>query len=373
MRLPALAVLVSPVAVLAAEPPIPMVFPGAAWAEATPESQGLDGGRLRQAIARLEADVGRDGASELVIVCRGRIIWQGDSIDRVHGIWSATKSFTSTVLGLMIEDGRCSLDTPAASIVPAMRRHYPGVTMRHFATMTSGYRARGDEPSGNYTHGPSRTPFEPAPEPLFAPGTAYAYWDSAMNQFAHVLTRIAGEPLDVVFKRRIADPIGMDAAAWSWGDHGMVDGLRVNGGSGNWRKHVLISARELARFGHLFLNRGNWNGQQLLSEAWVRDATSVQVSAAVRRGSPLSPFSGSGQYGFNWWVNAAGPDGDLTWPGAPADTFAASGHNNNRLFVIPGWEMVIVRLGLDEADRRWQNADQGEFLRLVGEARTRNQ
>jgi hypothetical protein len=54
--------------------------------------------------------------------------------------------------------------------------------------MTSGYRAVGDEPRGDYLHGPSPTPFTPGP-PLFAPpGSRYAYWDSAMNQFAHVLT-----------------------------------------------------------------------------------------------------------------------------------------------------------------------------------------
>lgn len=346
-----------------------MVFPGADWEEVTPESAGFDREKLAQAVAHLEANVGRDGARELVIIARGRMIWRGANIDRVHGVWSCTKSFASTVLGLLIEDGKCRLDSPAASVVPVMARHYPEITLRHFATMTSGYRARGDEPKGSYTHGPSTTPFAPGADPLFAPGTAYAYWDSAMNQFAHVLTRLAGEPLDVVFKKRIADPIGMNPAAWRWGDFGAVDGLRVNGGAGNASRHVQISAREFARLGHLYLNGGNWAGRQLLAAAWVRAATSVQVPATTRNAWTESGIAGPGQYGFNWWRNAPGPDGRWTWPGAPEDVFAASGHNNNRLFVIPGWQLVIVRLGLDQADRRWSSEAQGEFLRRVGEAR----
>ena len=73
-----------------------MIFPGTNWSVATPESQGLDSAKLKQAVTSLEAHTGRDGARELVIICHGRMVWQGDNIDHVHGIWSCTKSFTST-------------------------------------------------------------------------------------------------------------------------------------------------------------------------------------------------------------------------------------------------------------------------------------
>ena len=148
---------------------------------------------------------------QLVIVRNGRLIWEGADADEVHGVWSCTKSFTSTVLGLLIDDGKCRLDSLASEFLPDLAGSYPDVTLRHFASMTSGYRAVGDEPRGGYTHGPSPTPLVPDPRPLFAPpGSRYAYWDSAMNQFAHVLTRIAGEPLEELFRRRVAEPIGMD-------------------------------------------------------------------------------------------------------------------------------------------------------------------
>ncbi len=345
-----------------------MAFPKTAWEEAAPESQGVDSATLQQALDYLRENAGRDGIREVVVIRNGRLIWKGNNIDHQHGVWSCTKSFTSTVLGLLIDDGKATLDTAAMKYLPAMSKTFPGVTLRHFTTMTSGYYAVGDEPLGTYAHGPSPTWWLPADKPLFAPpGSRYAYWDSAMNQFGYVLTRIAGEPLEDLFKRRIADPIGMDRAKWDWGEFADIEGLKVNGGSGNSSRHMMISAREIARFGHLFLNRGNWNGRQLISTQWVDAATTVQVPATIPIGHPSSN-GGPGQYGFNWWVNGIGPDGQRKWPEAPPHTFAAMGHNNNVVFVIPEWRMVVVRLGLDQKDRRIGDAAYSAFLGKVGAA-----
>lgn len=343
-------------------------FPGATWEERPPASQGLDEARLRAAVEYLEANSGRDGVRELVIVRHGYLIWRGDNIDHVHGVWSLTKSFTSTVLGLLIDEGRVTLDTRACEYVAELATTYPDVTLRHLTTMTSGYRAVGDEPRGNYLHGPSPTPFEPGPEPLFAPGSHYAYWDSAMNMFGLVLTRILGEPMRDYLQRKLGDPIGLSADAWRWGAT-EVAGLAVNGGSGNANRHVQISARELARFGLLFLNGGNWDGRQVISAQWVNAATSVQVRVDLPLGQPESGIDGRGVYGFNWWCNGIGADGTRTWPGAPPGTFSASGFNNNDLFVIPEWDTVVVRLGLDEqTDGKIADETYGAFLALLGEA-----
>jgi CubicO group peptidase (beta-lactamase class C family) len=343
------------------------VFPARDWEEATPESQGLDSIRLQAAIDYLRDNAGPDGVNEAVVVRNGYLVWKGSNIDKVHGIWSATKSFTSTVLGLLIDDGKATLATPAKDFVPALAPAYPGVTLRHFTAMTSGYRARQDEPRGSYRHGPSPTPFDPCDTPLFAPGTQYAYWDSAMNEFGLVLTRIADESLEDFFRRRIADPIGMDRSQWHWGVLGRTEGLAVNGGSGNSNKHIFISARQLARLGLLFLNGGNWNGRQLISAEWVEMATQPQVSASL----PLWPDSGAdgrGVYGFNWWLNGIKANGRRKWPGAPVGTYAASGYNNNDMFIIPEWNMVIVRLGLDQQQRAITDIVYSSFLEKVGQA-----
>ena len=345
-----------------------MVFPGKKWREVTPEAQGIDAARLSQAVEFLKDNSGKDGITELMIVRNGYLIWKGSNVDKVHGVWSLTKSFTSTALGLLIDDGKATLDTKARDILPEMGDNYPDLTLRHFTTMTSGYRAKGDEPRGSYLHGPSQTPFVPGP-PLFTPpGSEYAYWDSAMNQFGNVLTRIAAEPLASLFERRIADPIDMDPEKWRWGRFGKINDIYVNGGSGNSSKHMFISARELARFGHLFLNRGRWNGQQLISQAWVDTTHSVHVPVTVPLGHPASGIEGRGVYGFNWWTNGIKPDGQRKWPGAPLGTYAASGYNNNDMFIIPEWNMVVVRLGLDQQDRPITDKTYGEFLRRIGKS-----
>jgi CubicO group peptidase (beta-lactamase class C family) len=345
-----------------------MVFPGRDWESAAPAAQGLDPQKLELATAYLRKHSGRDGVRELVIVRNGRLVWQGENIDQRHGVWSCTKSFSSTVLGLLIDEGKCTLETRAKDIVPELARHYPEVTLRHLTTMTSGYRAMRDEPRGSYRHGPSDTPFEPSPEPLFAPGTKYAYWDSAMNLFGLVLTKIAGEPLEQYFERKIAGPIGMRRDSWDWGDYATVDGIVVNGGSGNSNRHIFVTAREMARFGHLFLNHGTWDGRQLISREWIESATAVHVPASLPWAQPESEIDGRGVYGCNWWRNGIKADGKREWPGAPAETFAASGHNNNRMFVIPPWKMVVVRLGLDQADGKISGAVWGRFLELVGDS-----
>lgn len=212
--------------------------------------------------------------------------------------------------------------------------------------MTSGYRAVGDETNGSYKPGPSKTPFAPNSKPLFTPpGSQYAYWDSAMNIFGLGLTKIAGEPMEELFRRRVADPIGMKN--WDWGDYATVDGVVVNSGSGNGDKHVFITAREMARFGLLFLNQGNWKGRQLVPRKWIVEATRVQVPAEIPWAQPESEIDGRGVYGFNWWCNGVMPDDSRKFPDAPPGTFWASGHDNNKCFVIPDWDMVIVRLGLD--------------------------
>jgi len=345
-----------------------MVFPGKEWEEAAPESQSVDSAMLKEALDYLAENSGGDGIKEVVIIRNGYLIWKGDNIDKVHGVWSLTKSFTSTALGLLIEDGKCSLDTPAKDYIPDMAKTYPDVTLRHFTTMTSGYYAVGDEPRGSYFHGPSNTPFKPADTPLFSPpGSKYSYWDSAMNQFANVLSHIAGESIEDLLKKRIADPIGMNRDKWNWGDFGEIDGLMINGGSGNNSKHMFISARELARFGHLFLNRGKWNGEQLISAAWIDAASSVHVPVSMPVERP-SGADGRGVYGYNWWINGVRANGERKWPDAPLGTYSASGYNNNDMFVIPEWNMVIVRLGLDQSEARINDRIYSTFLERVGQA-----
>ena len=335
-----------------------MAFPEKDWTVAPPASQGVDPAKLDAAVDNLrEAMKGHGGIEEMLIVRNGRAIWQGASPDLKHGIWSASKSFTSTVLGLLIGDGKCTLDTLAKDHVPELAKDYPEVKLRHFATMTSGYDGEGGTYALDMLDG-SRTPFIPT-KPLFLPGTEFRYWDDAMREFGHVLTRIAGEPLESFFRRRVAEPIGIPASDWGWRRRDTVRGVEIMDSAGG----VDTTARQLARFGHLFLNRGKWAGKQLVSAEWVAQAGSVQVPVTT----PWKPYNkrqeridGRGVYGFNWWVNGVTAKGPRYWPGAPPKTFAALGLFENRCYIVPEWNMVVAHTGTDrnrvaDSELVWSN------------------
>ena len=313
-----------------------LIFPGKDWAQATPESQGIDSARLRVALDYLARSLAEHGGADTVFIVRnGYAIWQGPECDREFQIFSATKSFTSTMLGLLIDDGKVTLDTFAKKFEPALAEQYPRVMLRHFATMTSGY----DSAGGSYEfdaqgRGDSWNPGPPAP-PIFPPGTKFRYWDDAMSQFGQVLTKAAGQPLDQLFKSRIAEPIGM--TRWRWISNDTPTGRVLC-----WTGGLRTSSRELARFGHLFLNQGSWDGKQLVSFSWVDQATTVRVPSTTPNDA-LPRSRGAGVYGFNWWVNGIKPDGQHLWPGAPPRTYYANGLHNNVCIVVPEWRMVIAR------------------------------
>ena len=327
------------------------VFPGKNWREASPESQGVDPARLREAMNYLDAHAGIGGATEAVVVRNGRLIWRGAHSGAFHPVWSCTKSFTSTVLGLLVDDGKCTLDTRAVEHVPALAEFYSAysqIKLRHLASMTSGYDGERGKIRPGTPWGEPAEYLTPA-APLFPAGTAFRYHDPAVHLLGYILTRVAGEPLKALFRRRIADPIGM--SRWDWVDLGLADNIVLSGPSGIYGLGVLTTPQELARFGYLFLNRGNWNGKQLISASWVDQATSTQVPAS------LPPSPGTGSYGFFWWTNGASAGGKRPWPSAPARTFAARGASGNFCFVIPEWNMVIVRMstawGPDNVNQVW--------------------
>ena len=120
---------------------------------------------------------------------------------------------------------------------------------------------------------------------------------------------------------------------------------KINGGAGNENRHIFISAEQLAIFGQLFLNQGRWKGKEILPESWIHSISTAQVNPQIPVYFPA--LSGPGYYSFNWWTNGQGPSGDRNFPGAPENLFSARGHNNNNCFIIPEWDMVIVRLGTD--------------------------
>jgi len=321
------------------------VFPSDTWPRAAPESQGVDPVKLKDAVDFMDQQFGPDGAKELVIIRNGYLIWEGPQADAYHPIWSCTKTFTSTVLGLLVDDKRCTLDTRAVEREVHLADQFPlysRIRLRDLASMCGGYQGevkdvRADQPWGD------PMAFLNPRAPYFEAGTTVQYNDHDVFLLGKILTLLVREPLQDVFQRRIADPVGM--TRWEWGVSGTVDGVPLNnppgnpGGSG--AGGIKTTARELARFGLLYLNRGNWSGQQLLSVAYVDQATTNQVPVSAK----YRNHDFRGRYGFYWWVNGTMANGRRPLPSAPPKTYTAHGKGCNYCFVIPEWNMVVVRMG----------------------------
>ena len=312
-------------------------FPGTKWAHGTPESQGIDSAELQDALHYIAGHCQGDQLTEMMIICNGICVFEGENTKKSHNIWSCSKSFTSTVLGLLIADGKCTLETKAAEIDPALQEYYPDTTLRHFTTMTSGYSGEGRSRWNDENSDWSWTPYKPE-APLFESGRGYAYWDEAQMTLGRLLTKVGRREMNEYLRERVFEPIQMGSVEWS--HEGEVDGIPICNGCTN----VKLNARQLARFGLLFLNEGNWSGKQLISAEWVRQATRNQVDPFLPvADTDRSNVRGPGAYGFNWWTNG----GENRMPAAPPRTYYASGLNHNLLFVIPEWDMVVVRMGVD--------------------------
>jgi CubicO group peptidase (beta-lactamase class C family) len=306
-------------------------WPGADWGPADPT--GIDAALMAQALDSLRGFCGPEGVQRTMIVIGGRPAWQGDGVNVCLPVWSCTKSVLSTCLGLLWDDGRCTPDTRISTVMPELAAAYPEVTLGHLATFTSGYNHAVDRP------------LEPA-APAYRPGTAFHY-SSQSDLLAALLTRIAGEPLADLFRRRIGDPIGMEPGEFRWGVQPGAE-PPVHGGSGMPPAGVQVSARALARFGLLHCRRGVWRGRRLLGQAYLDAAQRVQVPSIIAPFQPGAWYQEVlGRYGLNWWVNGVGNDGRRLWPSAPATAFAAQGNLNNICIVVPEWDLVLVRLGLD--------------------------
>lgn len=285
-----------------------------------------------------------DGAESAILWQGGEIRWQGPVTNRLYNAWSCTKSFTSTCVGLMVGDGKLDLDVPATEYLPELKTHYAGVTLRHILTFTSGLKPRGND-------GDPAVQIDPfdVVEPRYPLGKCLHYSPES-EWLALAVARAAGKPMAELFRERVGDKIGINYDQFDWRNHGERDGLTINGGSGAFGAGVFTSAENLLRFGQFQLQRGAWNGEQLVSKDYLIDATSSQRLAAA---APWDAYEGwyrdwlPGTYGLHFWVNGIKLNGQRLWPSAPGTTFAAQGNRNQICLVVPEWDAILVRMGDD--------------------------
>lgn len=305
-----------------------VVFPGAEWQFKQPHELGLDAARLDAVAAAL-------GGRGCAIKCGYVVKAWGPQAQK--GDWaSSAKPVLSTLLMFAVHEGRAAgFDQRLVDFGWELAPKDRTMTLRHLANMMSGY-AR--------------------PE---SPGQAWAYNDYAIQLYQKTL-------FDRIFR---AAPEEVFHDPRRFGALQLEDGFDFRPSN----RRMRASVRDFARVAWFWLNRGTWNGKQLLPRSYFdtnmkpqvpgdlplsREAKTDDYLQIGTYGGESNHFSdaGPGTYGFNWWFNDAGPQDRqaLTWPDAPRDTFMAIGRGGNCSAMMTELQFVVVA-----ADADWGQIEPG--------------
>jgi CubicO group peptidase (beta-lactamase class C family) len=282
---------------------------------------------------RVLGPTGTRAGSSGMIVRGGHVVAQWGDVHRAEMTFSVAKSVLAAVAGVAFADGRiASLDDRVAPYVPEPLfegEHERAITWRHLLDQSSDWRGVlwdvpdwADRPVG-------KTLQEWQNPPRVTPGTVHEYNDVRVNLLALSLLHVLREPLPVVLRERILDPIGA-SSTWRW--HGYenswveLDGLRMQSvsGGGHFGGGLFVSTSDLARFGLLMERDGRWGRTSVVRPDWVAAMT-----------TPSRPRD---DYGLLWWLNT----GRKAIPAAPASAFWAAGFGGNYVYVDREHDLVIV-------------------------------
>jgi CubicO group peptidase (beta-lactamase class C family) len=336
------------------------VFPGPQWVIATTaQKAGWSVAGLKK--AREYSD--SIHSSSVMIIQNGRVVDEWGDVGKKISSYSVRKSLISALYGIYTKEGvidpnatlaQLGIDDEPDSLTPAERQ----------ARVVDLLRAR----SGIYHQVDFETKAQIAERPArgsHTPGTFWVYNNWDFNALGTIFELKTGRPMGVTFDHRIAKPIGMQ-------DFQASDVYYLGGPLSTHRAyHFEISARDLARFGLLYLNHGRWRDQQIVPASWVDKSSHA---------SEMIQFHGvdTGGYEYLWWVEYGGAH----FPGAkvPPGTYSARGAGGQFLVVIPSRNLVVVhrfdndpptkdvKTVFDWAYKGIGNAEFGPLLQLILDA-----
>jgi CubicO group peptidase (beta-lactamase class C family) len=287
---------------------------------------------LMAADARIRTDPDLAHTLALIVAHHGDIVleryYRDSGPDALHSVHSVTKSFTSTLVGILAGDGLVDLDATVSSILPAPAfdtdPDKAAITVRHLLTMSSGLYGHGwwdiDELAERgvpLVHGALAAPL------VGPPGWGFLYNNGASHVLSAVIGAVAGAPTAEVAAERLFQPLGIDR--WRW----PTDPQGLHWGCGD----LQVSGRDLLKLGLLYLGGGRWDGRQIVDEAFVGMATSPLIA-----GGPPE-FCG---YGLLWWVADR----------ADPPLFFAGGYGGQYVIVVPDLDLVAVTMTDVEAVRQ---------------------
>lgn len=314
-------------------------WPTNGWRSSAPQDQGMEAAILKKMSNYLERELPK--LNSLIVVRHGYIVFerylQEGSEKELRNLYSATKSVTSILTGIAIQEGHLKgLDQKVLDFFPEYAGHdlspaASKVVIRHLLTMSDGLAL--DWTENSY----SEQTFRRAARSQ--PGASWFYSGLSPQLLSSLITRAVGEKALEFGKKRLFGPLGIKTVRWD--DNRSLDTGDTLGPAG-----LFLCSRDLAKIGYLMLNKGMWEGRQIVPAAWVEESTKAQIDI----GDPASGFA----YGFLWWVHSVSGYG----------VFSAEGLGGQWLTVIPDLDLVVVITTSDEDDARTMDyfAVVGKFL-----------
>lgn len=290
---------------------------GAGLPRATPESQGLSSKAI-EAFVRA-ADQKINTMHSVMIVRHGQVVaegwWKPQTPETRHVMHSLSKSFTSTAVGLAIAEGKLSLDDEVLKFFPAdapaeSSKNLKAMRVRDLLAMSTGH-----------TSEPKRDLKDPHWVKTFLahpvqhkPGTFFMYNTSATYMLSAIVQKATGQKVVDYLKPRLFDPLGIIDPQWGESPEGVT--------LGGYGLH--IRTEDIAKFGQLYLQKGQWQGKPLVPEAWVQQATARQTSNGS---NPQSDWEQG--YGYQFWRCRHG-------------AYRGDGANGQFCVVLPELDAVIA-------------------------------
>jgi CubicO group peptidase (beta-lactamase class C family) len=262
-------------------------------ARGVPEEQGVSSAGLQSFVSALDSKI--EGMHSVMVVRHGKVIvegwWAPYNAESRHTMYSLSKSFTSTAIGLAIAEKKLSLDDTLLSIFPAEAPENPsanlkGMRVRDLLAMSTGHHNE-DISKFNYSpeEGSAIKDFLAMPV-AHKPGTHFVYNTPASFILSASVQKRVGQPIVEYLRPRLFEPLGIEGPIWETNKQGInLGGFGLN-----------IRTEDIAKFGQLYLQKGNWNGKQLLPARWVAAATKRQTSNGS---SPTSDWDQG--YGYQFW------------------------------------------------------------------------
>jgi CubicO group peptidase (beta-lactamase class C family) len=263
-----------------------LAAPAVGLPRATPESQGVSSAGL---VGFVEALDRIEGMHSVMVVRHGRVVaegwWTPYNPGSRHELYSLSKSFTSTAVGLAVAEGKVSIDDPVLKFFPEEAPAEPSGNLRAMRVRDLLTMSTGHQDEAPVFGGISRKSFFDQPVP-HKPGTHFKYNTPATYMQSAIVQKVTGQTVLEYLRPRLFEPLGIEDPTWGRSEEGVS-----LGGYG-----LSVRTEDIARFGQLYLQQGRWHGKQLVPAAWVAMATARQVSNGS---NPESDWDQG--YGFQFW------------------------------------------------------------------------